>query len=60
MQVEEPPITTIVPNHRIVEVKPNMVLAFVHAPLLLKGLGQVKVEDTFIVREDVGLEKVTT
>ena len=60
LQVEEPPITTIVPQHRIVEVKPNMVLAFVHAPLLLKGLGQVKVEDTFIVREDGELEKVTT
>jgi len=59
LQVEEPPITTIVPQHRIVEVKSNMVLAFVHAPLLLKDLGQVKVEDTFIVREDGELEKVT-
>ena len=37
-----------------------MVLGFVHAPLLLKGLGQVKVEDTFIVREDGEVEKVTT
>ncbi len=60
LQVEEPPITTIVPQHRVVKVKPNMVLAFVHAPLLLKGLGQVKLEDTFIVREDDKLEKVTT
>ncbi len=60
LQVEEPPITTIVPQHRMMKVKPNMVLAFVHAPLLLKGLGQVKVEDTFIVRENDELEKVTT
>jgi len=59
LQVEEPPITTIVPGHRAVEIKPGMVLAFVHAPILLKGLGQVKTEDTFIVREDGGLERVT-
>lgn len=59
LQVEEPPITTIVPGHRAVEIKPGMALAFVHAPILLKGLGQVKTEDTFIVREDGGLERVT-
>jgi len=60
LQVEEPPITTIIPRDRAVEVKPGMTLAFVHAPILLKGLGQVKTEDTFIVREEGGLERVTT
>ncbi len=59
LQVEEPPITTIVPKHRAVEIKPNMVLAFVHAPLMIPGLGQVKMEDTFIVKEDGSLENVT-
>jgi len=59
LQVEEPPITTILPKDRLVEVKPGMVLAFIHAPILLKGLGQVKIEDTFIVKEDGELEKAT-
>ena len=39
-------------------VKPGMVLAMIHSPILLPGLGQVKREDIFIVRED-GLERVT-
>ncbi len=60
LQVEEPPITTIVPRHRMLEVKPGMVLAFIHAPLLIKGVGQVKKEDTFIVKESSELERVTT
>ena len=59
LQVEEPPITTILPKDRFVEVKPNMTLAFIHAPILIEGLGQVKHEDTFIVREDGFLENVT-
>jgi len=59
LQIEEPPITTIIPKHRFIEIRPNMALALVHSPLMLKGLGQVKKEDTFIVREDGGLEQVT-
>ena len=59
LQVEEAPITTILPGDRSMEVKPNMALAFVHSPMMLKGLGQVKKERTFIVREDGGLEPVT-
>jgi len=59
LQVEEPPITTILPKDRFIEIKSNMVLAFIHAPIMLKGLGQVKKEDTFIVREDGTLEHVT-
>ncbi len=59
LQIEEPPITTILPKDRFVEVKPNMVLAFIHAPLLIEGLGQVKYEDTFIVRKDGVLENIT-
>ncbi len=60
LQIEEPPITTILPKDRFVEVKPNMTLAFIHAPLLIEGLGQVKHEDTFIVKEDGSLENVTS
>jgi len=59
LQIEEPPITTILPKDRFVEVKPNMTIAFIHAPLLIEGLGQVKYEDTFIVKEDGHLENVT-
>ena len=58
LQVEEPPITTIVPQHRAIVVKPRMVLAFIHSPIMYEGLGQFKKEDTFIVGED-GLENVT-
>ena len=59
LQVEEPPITTILPKDRFTEIKSNMVLAFIHAPIMLKGLGQVKKEDTFIVTRDGTLERVT-
>ncbi len=58
LQIEESPITTILPRDRSLKARPGMVLAMVHAPILLKGYGQVKLEDTFIVRES-GLEKVT-
>ena len=59
LQIEETPITTIVPKHRLIEVKPNMVLAFIHSPIMYDGLGQMKKEDTFIVKEDSTLEQVT-
>ena len=59
LQVEEPPITTIVPKHRFIELKTGMVVAFVHAPTLIKGLGQVKKEDTFIINARGEPEKVT-
>lgn len=51
LQIEEPPITTIVPRHRFMTVKQGMALAMIHAPLLIPGLGQVKKEDTFIIGE---------
>ena len=59
LQIEEPPITTILPKHRFMEVKPKMALAFVHSPIMLKGLGQVKKEDTYIIKENGEIEKVT-
>ena len=58
LQIEEPPITTIIPKYRFTEMKHGMVIAFVHAPIVLKGVGQVKHEDTFIVTSK-GLERVT-
>ncbi len=59
LQIEETPITTILPRDRFMQVKPGMAIALVHAPIVLKGYGQVKREDTFIVREDGILEPVT-
>ncbi len=52
LKVEETPITTIVPKHRFITIKENMVLSYIHAPLMINGLGQVKKEDTFIVSRD--------
>ncbi len=59
LQVEEAPITTIIPQHRFIKLSPGMAVAMIHAPLLVKGVGQIKHEDTFIVTEE-GLEPVTT
>ncbi len=58
LQIEEPPITTILPRDRFMNIQKNMVLAMVHSPLLIRGVGQVKKEDTFIVGSD-SLERVT-
>ena len=58
LQVEEKPITTIVPKHRFVMLKENMVVAFIHTPLMVKGAGQIKHEDTFTILR-YGLEKIT-
>lgn len=55
--IEEDPITTIVVPHRAMEAKENMVLAMVHAPLMIPE-GALKKEDTYIIRK-TGLEKVT-
>ncbi|WP_232054795.1 Xaa-Pro peptidase family protein [Thermococcus sp. 2319x1] len=54
--IEEDPITTIVVPHRAMDAKENMVLAMVHAPLMIPE-GAVKKEDTFILNKK--LENVT-
>lgn len=59
LQLEEVPITTIIQANRAMRIKPRMVLAMVHAPIMYKSLGQIKKEDTFIVKEDGMLEQVT-
>ena len=59
LQVEEAPITTIVPAHRYLVVKPRMVLALVHSPISYEGLGQVKREDTFIINPSGESEQIT-
>ena len=56
--IEEDPITTIVIPHRQYEAVENMVLAFIHAPLTIPGIGSIKCEDTFRVKAD-GVEKFT-
>lgn len=58
LQVEEYPITTIVPAHRAAEPRVGMVLALVHSPLMLRGYGSIKLEDTFAVTEG-GLRRLT-
>ena len=56
--VEEDPITTIlIPERRIV-VRENMVLAAIHAPLTIPGIGAIKYEDTFLISAD-GTEQLT-
>jgi len=57
--VEEDPITTIIPAHRQYVVKTGMVLAFVHSPITIPGIGAVKVEDTYVI-ERRGAKKLTT
>ena len=55
--IEEDPITTIVVQHRFQEIQTGMVLAMVHAPLILPE-GVVKKECTVIVEEN-GVKIVT-
>ncbi|AHF80245.1 M24 family metallopeptidase [Thermococcus paralvinellae] len=54
--IEEDPITTIVVPHRAMKAQKGMVLAMVHAPLMIPE-GAVKKEDTIILGR--GLENVT-
>jgi len=46
---EEDPITTIVVPHRQYAAVENIVLASVHAPLTIPGVGTVKFEDTYVI-----------
>ncbi|MEM2904123.1 MAG: Xaa-Pro peptidase family protein [Candidatus Bathyarchaeia archaeon] len=50
--VEEDPITTIVVPQRRTVVAEGMVLAAVHVPLTIPGLGSVKREDTFLINSN--------
>jgi len=54
----EDPITTIVVPHRRYEAQKNMVIASVHAPLTVPGIGTIKSEDTYLIRADKA-EKLT-
>jgi len=56
--IEEDPITTIVVPHRSYVVKEGMVLAAIHAPLPIPGVGVIKYEDTFVVKRE-GVESLT-
>lgn len=56
--VEEDPITTILIPERRTSVKENMVLAAVHAPLVIPGIGSIKSEDTFLITGK-GAEQLT-
>jgi len=56
--VEEDPITTILIPHRRYKIVENMVLASIHAPLTIPGVGTVKFEDTYVIRAE-GAERLT-
>jgi len=58
LKIEETPITTILVKHRFITIRENMALAYVHSPIVINGLGQVKIEDTFIITSGGGV-KVT-
>ena len=58
LMIEEDPITTIVAPHRRYEILENMVLASIHAPLTIPGIGTLKLEDTYVVRPEKA-EKLT-
>ena len=58
LRFEEAPITTIVPAHRKMEIKENMVLNLGHAPLSGKSIGAIKIEETYLVTKE-GAEKLT-
>lgn len=47
--VEEDPITTILIPHRRMALREDMVIAAMHAPLVIPGIGSFKIEDTFLV-----------
>ncbi len=52
-------ITTIVPKDRFIEITPSMALAFGHAPLMIPGIGSVKIEETYVVGRGGNLIKST-
>ena len=56
--IEEDPITTIVPAHRQYVIAQNMVLASIHAPITIPGMGIIKYEDTYIIGKE-GANKIT-
>jgi len=58
LSMEEDPITTAMPPHRQYRVRENMVLASIHAPLALPGIGTIKFEDTYVIRAERS-EKLT-
>jgi Xaa-Pro aminopeptidase len=58
LRYEETPILTIVPGDRMKLVKPNMVISAGHAPLSSKELGTIKIEDTHLIKETGGSERL--
>ncbi len=59
LRFEETPILTIVPGDRMKPVKPSMVVSVGHAPLSSLEIGTVKIEDTWLIKED-GAERLSS
>lgn len=54
LRFEETPAPTILPNHRAVKLRENMVMTIGHTILAIPGFGGVRFEDLYLVTEDGG------
>jgi Xaa-Pro aminopeptidase len=54
LRFEETPAPTILPNHRTVKLRENMVMTIGHTILAIPGFGGVRFEDLYLVTEDGG------
>ncbi len=54
LRFEETPAPTILPNHRTVKLRENMVMTIGHAILAIPGFGGVRFEDLYLVGPDGG------
>lgn len=50
--VEEDPITTILIPERRETIREKMVMATIHTPLTVDGIGSIKTEDTFLIGQE--------
>jgi len=54
LRFEEPPAPTILPNHKNIHIKENMVMTVGHTILAIPGYGGVRFEDVYRVTPDGG------
>lgn len=54
LRFEETPAPTILPNHRAVKLRENMVMTIGHTILAIPGFGGVRFEDLYLVTEGGG------
>jgi len=54
LRFEETPASTILPNHRTIKIKEDMVMTIGHTILAIPGYGGVRFEDVYLVTPDGG------